>query len=208
MRRLLRGRLSRAMITRIGRERSGAALGENVTLAPGTRLTEFTEIDSNVWINGPADFKGSGRISIGSWTAIGHELIIATSDHDMRHPNMVLTLHRQHGFVDLKRSGPVAVGPGSWIGDRVVILGGASIGAGCVIAAGSVVTRGAYPPYSVLAGNPARVVRRRASEDVVEALCASEWWLWDFGRIARNRAFFESDISCVSAAELTGSIRA
>lgn len=54
---------------------------------------------------------------------------------------------------------PIEIGDDVWFGAGTTILGGAKIGSGCVIAAGAVVTRGEYPARSILAGNPARVVR-------------------------------------------------
>mgnify|MGYP000091352893 CR=1 FL=1 len=55
---------------------------------------------------------------------------------------------------------PVEIGDDVWIGTRVIVLPGVKLGAGCVIGAGSVVTRD-IPPLAVAAGNPARVIRQR-----------------------------------------------
>lgn len=57
------------------------------------------------------------------------------------------------------KSAPIVIGDDVWIGANAVILKGASIGNGCVIGANAVITRGEYPAGSVLAGNPAKVVR-------------------------------------------------
>jgi acetyltransferase-like isoleucine patch superfamily enzyme len=55
------------------------------------------------------------------------------------------------------------IGPNCWIGSKVTILDGVTIGEGCVIAAGSVVTK-SFPDYSVIGGVPARVLRSRLPE--------------------------------------------
>ena len=59
---------------------------------------------------------------------------------------------------------PVYIGDDVWIGDRVIILPGVHVGDGCVIAAGSVVTKD-VPRYTVVGGVPAKVIRERFSED-------------------------------------------
>ena len=54
---------------------------------------------------------------------------------------------------------PVEIGDDVWFGANTTVLAGAKIGSGCIIAAGAVVVRGDYPPRSILAGNPARIVK-------------------------------------------------
>jgi maltose O-acetyltransferase len=62
---------------------------------------------------------------------------------------------------------PVRIGNDVWIGDRVIILPGVTIGDGCIIGAGSIVTHDT-PPYSISAGNPARVIRYRRALEMSE----------------------------------------
>lgn len=70
---------------------------------------------------------------------------------------------------------PVSIGNDVWIGARVIILGGITIGNGAVIGAGSVVTRD-VPPYAVVAGTPARLIRHRFEEPVIRRLEELQWW--------------------------------
>ncbi len=60
---------------------------------------------------------------------------------------------------------PIRIGEDVWIGAGATILKGATIGNGCIVGAGAVVTKGNYPDYSILVGNPARVVRNLADEE-------------------------------------------
>jgi virginiamycin A acetyltransferase len=72
--------------------------------------------------------------------------------------------------------GDTVVGHDVWLGYSALVLPGVTIGHGAVVAAGSVVVRD-VPSYAVVAGNPARVVRSRFSEDV-ERLLRAAWWNW------------------------------
>lgn len=73
--------------------------------------------------------------------------------------------------------GPVEIGEDVWIGDDVLLAHGVTIGTGAVIAARAVVTRD-VPPYAILAGVPARLVRWRFEAPVIERLLKSQWWHW------------------------------
>lgn len=71
--------------------------------------------------------------------------------------------------------GDVTIGHDVWLGSGCMILSGVSIGHGAVVAARAVVTRD-VPPYAVVAGNPARIVRHRFDAATIEALVAAAWW--------------------------------
>ena len=80
-------------------------------------------------------------------------------------------------FFDWRRSFRCRLGHDVWIGHGVVVLPGVSLGNGAVAGAGSVVTKD-VPSWTVVVGNPARVLRRRFSEAVCEALEQIAWWDW------------------------------
>ncbi|MDX2263507.1 MAG: CatB-related O-acetyltransferase [Hyphomicrobiales bacterium] len=73
--------------------------------------------------------------------------------------------------------GDVVIGSDVWIGAEAFILSGVSIGHGAVVGARAVVSRDA-PPYAIVAGNPARVVRMRFDARLIERLVAIAWWDW------------------------------
>jgi Acetyltransferase (isoleucine patch superfamily) len=73
------------------------------------------------------------------------------------------------------RRGPLVVGHDVWIGGQVLIRPGVTIGTGAVVAAGSVVVKD-VPPYAIVGGNPARVIRYRFDEATVERLLRVAWW--------------------------------
>jgi phosphonate metabolism protein (transferase hexapeptide repeat family) len=76
-----------------------------------------------------------------------------------------------------RRAHPVRIGPDVWIGHGAIILPGVSVGAGAVIGAGAVVTHD-VAGYTIVAGVPARPVRRRFTEAVEAALLRIAWWDW------------------------------
>jgi acetyltransferase-like isoleucine patch superfamily enzyme len=90
----------------------------------------------------------------------------------------------------------VRVGHDVWIGARVLIKGGLSIGNGAVIAAGAVVTHD-IPPYAIAAGVPARILRYRFDTETVESLQQLKWWDKDVAWI-RNHASDFGDLRILS----------
>jgi len=71
--------------------------------------------------------------------------------------------------------GDVAIGHDVWLGSQCMVLSGVTIGTGAVVAARAIVTRD-VPPYAIVAGNPAKVLRLRFDEDKIAALLATRWW--------------------------------
>jgi Acetyltransferase (isoleucine patch superfamily) len=74
-----------------------------------------------------------------------------------------------------KRGNRVRIGNDVWIGASAIVLKGVSIGDGAVIGAGSVVTKD-VPPYAIVGGNPARIIRMRFNNATIEALLRLKWW--------------------------------
>ena len=70
---------------------------------------------------------------------------------------------------------PIEIGNDVWIGDNVSIIDGVKIGTGSIIGAGAVVTKD-IPPYSIAAGVPAKIIRKRFEEEMIELLLKTKWW--------------------------------
>jgi phosphonate metabolism protein (transferase hexapeptide repeat family) len=81
-------------------------------------------------------------------------------------------------FFAWRKSHRVHIGHDVWIGHGAIVLPGRRIGNGAVIAGGAVVTKD-VPDYTIVAGNPARPIRRRFSEAIAERLVRLTWWDWD-----------------------------
>lgn len=81
--------------------------------------------------------------------------------------------------------GDVRIGNDVWLGSRCVIHSGVTIGDGAVIAGSAVVTRD-VPDYAIVAGNPAKVIRLRFTENQIAGLLQCAWWNWDHARIVES----------------------
>jgi acetyltransferase-like isoleucine patch superfamily enzyme len=79
-----------------------------------------------------------------------------------------------------KTKGDVIIGNDVWIGYRAIIVSGVTIGDGAVIGSNSVVTRD-VPPYAIMGGSPARLIRKRFPEDIIARLLKAQWWSLDEG---------------------------
>ena len=101
-----------------------------------------------VFVNSGCCFQDQGCIEIGDGALIGHQVVIATLNHDLD------AAHR--GDMHPK---PVKIGKDVWIGAHATLLPGVTVGDGAVIAAGAVVTKD-VPAHTVVAGVPARVIKK------------------------------------------------
>ncbi len=86
---------------------------------------------------------------------------------------------------DFPMKGDTVIGNDVWTGYNCTIMSGVKIGDGAVIAAEAVVSAD-VPPYAIVAGNPARIIRMRFSDDVIAALLRIRWWEWDIQKITRH----------------------
>jgi virginiamycin A acetyltransferase len=86
---------------------------------------------------------------------------------------------------DLPHKGDTVIGNDVWIGYEAVLMPGVTVGDGAIIAAKSVVV-GDVPPYAIVGGNPAKLIRQRFGAEVVVELLAIAWWDWDISKITRN----------------------
>jgi hypothetical protein len=88
-------------------------------------------------------------------------------------------------FFAWRREHHVHIGHDVWIGHGAVVLPGRSVGTGAVIAAGAIVTKD-VPAYTIVAGNPARIIKRRFPEDITNRLAALAWWDWNHETLRRT----------------------
>ncbi|MGW5310429.1 CatB-related O-acetyltransferase [Nocardia thailandica] len=103
-------------------------------------------------------------------------------------------------LMDLPNRGDTVVGNDVWIGNGATVLPGVRIGHGAIVGAGAVVT-GDVPDYGIVGGNPARLLRRRYSDDDVARLLAIAWWDWPLDHLtAHVRTIMSGDLAALAAA--------
>lgn len=139
-----------------------------------------------------------GHATVGRFCCIGPETLVGLGRHPTRqfvssHPAFYSTrAQAQLTFVAEQKFEeflPVTIGNDVWIGARAIVLDGATIGDGAIVAAGAVVT-GEVPPYAIVSGVPAKVVRYRFDEATIEAIRRSRWWDLDLDVLRENAAAF------------------
>ncbi len=94
---------------------------------------------------------------------------------------------------DASEKGPVILGNDVWVGTNALIMSGVTLGHGCVVAAGGVVTRD-VPPYAIVGGIPARLIKYRFTPLQIERLLALAWWDWPEAEIRARLSDFYDDI--------------
>jgi chloramphenicol O-acetyltransferase type B len=141
----------------------------------------------------------AGYSIIGSYCCVGPEVIIGGLG---RHPVDQLSMHPAFYSPHL-RAGQTFVDTGSfdelpqtqigndvWIGARAVILDGVKVGDGALIAAGSIVNKD-VPPYAVVGGVPARIIRYRFETSIIEKLLDWQWWNLNFDQVKKITPLIE-----------------
>ncbi|OGT38476.1 MAG: chloramphenicol acetyltransferase [Gammaproteobacteria bacterium RIFCSPHIGHO2_12_FULL_37_14] len=78
--------------------------------------------------------------------------------------------------------GDTVIGNDVWVGNSAIIMPGIHVGDGAIIASNAVVTKH-VEPYSIVGGNPAKLIRNRFDEETTQALLKMQWWNWDFKKI-------------------------
>jgi len=152
------------------------ALLKGVKLGVGARVSPFSKLNKAYFIGaaiigskvriGEGTYINSGVImsgEIGSWCSIGYNVLIGPSEHDPNKrttsPRFAKRLNLPEGYTDRDIPMPI-IEDEVWIGAGVIVLRGARIGKGAIVAAGAVVVKD-IPPYEIWGGVPARYIKKR-----------------------------------------------
>lgn len=130
-------------------------IGDDCTIDSGCKIyyPQGISIGKNVSITQDIIFDGKGTIEIGDDSMIGFQSIILTSTYNSARKDVLI---REHG----KSQAPIKIEKDVWIGTRVTILPGVTIGDGAIIGANAVVT-GDVSPYTIVGGIPATYIKDR-----------------------------------------------
>jgi len=159
-------------------------LGVWTDIGPNSRIEE-TSFGDYSYTDGDANIIYS---TIGKFCSIASHVRINPGNHPMdRVTQHHLTYRRvRYQLADTndqrvfnwRRAHWVTIGNDVWIGHSATIMAGVSIGNGAVIGAGSVVTKD-VAPYTIVAGVPAKPIRKRFSDELIKEITDSRWWDWD-----------------------------
>lgn len=173
---------------------------KNFITRPNIEVGDYTYYDDP---DGPEQFEKNvlyhypfigDKLIIGRFCAIatGVTFIMNGANHKMSgistYPFYIFGNGWEHAAPeqgDLPYKGDTEIGHDVWIGYQATIMAGVKVGHGAIIASKSVVTQD-VPPYSIVGGNPAKIIRSRFSNDDINALLAIAWWDWSADKITRN----------------------
>lgn len=141
--RSFRGFCGKLMLQSCGKQ---VNIEQGATFSAKVSLGDYSGIGVNARIN--------GTCTIGDYVMMGTDVVIITRNHAIGRTDIPMM---EQGFEEER---PVIIGNDVWIGDRVIILPGVTVGDGSVIAAGAVVTHD-VPAYAIVGGVPARVLKMR-----------------------------------------------
>ena len=121
------------------------------------------------------------NVSVGKYCSIANNVMIGIGQHPT---NLVSTnsIFYKNGIndkfathINYEEEPKTVIGNDVWFGNGALIMEGVHIGDGTIIAARAVVTK-STPPYSIVGGVPAKIIKYRFSEDVIAALLKTKWW--------------------------------
>lgn len=136
-------------------------------------------------------------VFIGNFCSIARNVTFQTFNHNFKKPTSYFigqNFFNEKWKDEKVTKGGIILKNDVWIGTHSVILTGVTIENGAVVAANSVVTKD-VPAYAIVAGSPAKVIGYRFDPSLIKQLEELAWWDWTEEKIAKNKAFFQNEIS-------------
>ena len=158
----------------------------------------------NLTINSGVDFTiaqnyGIHNIQIGKFNSIAEGCEFCTGiNHNYKRvcigvSNLFGDCDCNNFMTKFNQKGQIIVQNDVWIGHNVTIMPGVTIHNGAIVAANSHVVKD-VPPYAIVGGNPAKIIKYRYNEDIINKLLAIKWWNWEPNKIMKNKEYFTEDV--------------
>jgi len=177
------------------------SINEGCKIIGGVTLETASSINIGRYtsINGPnTDLVSKiNSINVGSFCSIARNVSIQEFNHRYDRLStyyIFKNILREDSKGESVSKGNIEIGNDVWIGAHCVILSGAIIGNGAIIAANSVVNN-FVPPYAIAGGSPAKIIKYRFDTKVIDFLEQLKWWEWPIEKIKSNKELFEIDIN-------------
>lgn len=136
------------------------------------------------------------NIIIGNYCSIAHDITFVIN---LNHDYLSVSTYPWKSVLGigepnyLQRKCQIIIGNDVTIGEKATILGGVMIGNGAVIGANAVVTKD-IPPYAIVAGNPAKIIKYRFDDVIIDKLNSIKWWYWEEQDIIANQLFITGNV--------------
>ena len=136
-----------------------------------------------------------GNIAIGKYCQLGVDVALHATNHPIPYMTTYINKNLFQGDLNqLKEVHKITIGNDVWIGHGVIILGNVTVGNGAILAAGSVVTKDVLA-YSIVAGVPAKEIKKRFSENIIQEIEALHWWDKSEEELEKIKPLFFKDFS-------------
>lgn len=170
-------------------------LGNNVLINPNVKIFDKVNVDNYTYIN-PGSIIGS-KTEIGKFCSISYNCLIGLNEHPV---NFLSTSPYLYSNINIFNNSstykevfhPVIIGNDVWIGAGAVVLQNVKIGNGAIVAASAVVTKD-VPPYAIVGGCPAKVLKYRFDKEIINYLQKIEWWNKEIHEMKNFSEYFSGD---------------
>jgi acetyltransferase-like isoleucine patch superfamily enzyme len=182
---------------------SGSIIEGNVRINENCKIYQSSIVGdvevgrfTSIWGPGTHIISHLNPVTIGKFCSIARYVSIQEANHKIKRVSSYhfsSNIFGEPNTNDLMSKGAITIGNDVWVGAHAIILSGVTVGNGAVIGAGSVVTSD-VPPYAIVGGNPAKVIRYRFSDELIKRIQELCWWDWDLDKIKSNKILFECSI--------------
>ena len=182
---------------------------KNVVSDPNIEIGDYTMY--NDYVRDPRDFAKNNvlyhypvngdKLKIGKFCSIacGAKFLFTSGNHAMQSLSTYpFPIFFEEWNLDARdicsawdNKGDIIIGNDVWIGYEAVIMAGVTIGDGAIIGTRAVVTKD-VPPYTIVGGVPAKIIRKRFDDATIERLENLRWWDWNAAKIQRNISAIQS----------------
>lgn len=182
---------------------------KNVITRENIKVGDYTIY--NDFYNDPRDFEknnvlyhypiNNDKLIIGKFCSVAcnSKFLMTSGNHTMKSQSTyTFPIFYEEWGLDISHitdawdnKGDIVIGNDVWIGYDSIIMSGVHIGDGAIIGTRAVVTND-VPPYSIVGGIPAKVIKKRFSDDTISKLLEIKWWNWSYKKIQSNIQYIQS----------------